>query len=135
MIFPVVVMLLLVSLLDISIRRIPSVACLLLLMQSITRCMSGVVENGMLGWTMGSLIVIAAYFVSSESIGEGDIKMISALSLGIGFPGIISLMGIACLLSISAFLILKKEKVQTIAFAPLISISYIIVVFLQGSSF
>ena len=135
MIVPVVVLLLLVSYLDIFIRRIPDVACFLLLLFSLARCMSGVVENGLLGWITGSVIVITTYIVSSRSLGEGDVKMISVLSMGIGFPGIISLMSISCLLSIMTFHILKKRKVQTIPFAPLISISYIIVFCLQGSSF
>ena len=91
------------------------------------------------GFVIGMLIMLLITLVGNliskkESIGFGDVKLISVLGLFFGWKNIIAISAMSFLLAaiISIFLIiLKKKKAnEYIAFGPFIVISSIIIIFI-----
>ena len=78
------------------------------------------------GAVVGGIILLPAFFITGKSFGAGDIKLLSALGIGMGAGNNILCTGVAMAGALVYALVRKKSTNGSIAMAPFILFSYIL---------
>lgn len=119
---------------DLRSREIPDDATffygILFLIWTILSADISIIINGLAGAVTGAVIPLIVYFVQKDSIGIGDIKLLSCVGLLTGFPGVILVllraMVFGAIFSIG-LLLLKKGTLKTeLPFAPFVLLAALI---------
>lgn len=134
-----------ISYIDIKEKIIPNLSLKILFIIAILfiiyECISNISNfkvillDYLFGFIAGGGIFFIVKIINKNSIGMGDVKLISVLSLFIGFENVISCMVLSLLLlSIFSiiFLIIKKITLKdSVPFAPFITVALIISIVLE----
>ena len=91
--------------------------------------------NGLIGFAMAGLLFIVVYLVSRKGLGGGDVKLMAASGLYLGFNGVLPaiLYGsvLASLFAIVLILAKKIRRKDAIPLVPFLYIGMLLTVFLQ----
>lgn len=91
--------------------------------------------SGMLGFLMAALVMLTVYFVSRRGLGGGDVKLMSAAGLYLGYDGALTALLYGSVLSAAAALtlvLLKKITVRdAIALVPFLYVGIILTEFIR----
>lgn len=128
-------LLVLISVIDIKIRRIPNELVIMLFAVSLIYVGMRLINSNnsilthIIGLLVGGVLFLIPFLFKSD-IGGGDIKLIAVMGFCLGYPGILKAIIIMCL-GIFIYLIylklFKKGGLKTtFAMAPYISLGYII---------
>lgn len=117
------------SVLDLKIMRVPNnflrPILILVLLINLRLGLLNLVLNGLVVY----LALYMVYMISRESIGGADIRILSIISLGIGYKNSIMILVYSCWICIICFaarqLIKDKIRLEKIAFVPYIYLGYI----------
>ncbi len=124
-------LLLCVSVIDIKTHQIPPVFYVAILCLGIFRCISDKthLKEGVVSFVAVGVIMVLLYAVSKGSfMGGGDVKLICAVSLLIGWESAMVAILIACIAAmIYAMVRIRRfHAVSTIAFGPYLSIGILL---------
>ena len=98
-----------------------------------------VLINNLLGMLVGGgifllITIIGGFIAGKEAMGFGDVKLMGALGLFLGWPSIIIVAVIsfllAAIISIGILIVKKKGTNEYIPFGPFIVVSTLIVIFI-----
>ena len=88
--------------------------------------------NGVISGTIIAMIIFALKKVFKQKIGNGDLKLLVAVSLSYGYAGMVNVLFfavmIAAVYSIITLILKKKDKQSEIAFVPFITIGCILTI-------
>lgn len=112
---------------DLKTKKITDITMFIILVMSLLNA-----DNILSAAITGALVFIFLVMINfNNSIGGGDIKLLSALSVGVGFLNILYILLFALTIMIVVSKIAKGTK--EIPFCPMIAISYFI--FIGGTHF
>ncbi len=119
---------------DIDKRIVPDIIVILIFVTgmffSVVNAGKVNIFQGFLGAVSGGFIMLALNYISNGKIGEGDIKLISALGICTGPTDVLNLIFLAfvigALFSITLLLLKKTDFKTEIAFVPFIGMAFIL---------
>lgn len=89
-----------------------------------------IVTQYMLGAVVGGFIFLIPRFFVKNSVGMGDIKLVSVIGLYVGIDKIMTVIFVSLLMSLLYFFIMfmlkKYSREKLVAYAPFITLSFII---------
>lgn len=91
--------------------------------------------NGLIGFAMAGLLFLVVYLVSRKGLGGGDVKLMAASGLYLGFNGVLPAMFYGSVLaSIFAIVLILAKKIgrkEAIPLVPFLYVGMLLTVFLQ----
>lgn len=127
-------LLLVIAIMDYKTGIIPNKLIIFGLISGVTYILIGtfmahsftIIQNGILGFISGILIILTIILISRGGMGAGDLKLMGVIGLFLGLKGVLLTLFLGCLIggSIGAILLIAKvkDRKSTIPFGPFLAL-------------
>ena len=131
--FLITAVLIMIAVSDLKYRKIPNRYVIMTAVLSLLNVIPGLLSSDITplriiaGVTVGAFILLPAYILTGRSFGAGDVKILMALGISLGAVHLIYCVGVSMVGAIVYLLVHKKSAGGSIAMAPFVLFSYILI--------
>ena len=131
--FLITAVLLVIAVFDLKYKKIPNRYVIMTAVLSLLNVIPGLVSSDttplhiLAGVVAGAFVLLPAYILTGKSFGAGDVKIFMALGISMGAVHLIYCVGAAMAGAYVYYLARKKSADSSIAMAPFVLFSYILI--------